>query len=290
MGPVRPCGRGLRRVCSPLLCPAEVPVGLPQPRVKSISASGHKFGLSPWGAALCCGGTGRICRSSLCSTSTTWGGDMAVFQLNFSRPAGPVICQYYQLLRLGFAGYRKIHMNCYKNRPVPGPERLRLPVPSACSIGGPRGGHPRPYLDPGGGGGRALQPLRLCRPVAQPGLAGARLCLAARGGGDGSPADPGSSRLRAEYGPTVSGGLPPHGGLLRPPRGGPQPDPAGGGGASTTDLASAAGTGGAMPFQILRNGREKVRRMPPSTRPTPCPRIGRGAGQAIYAAAGSRPC
>ena len=39
---------------------------------------------------------------------------MAVFQLNFSRPAGPVICQYYQLLRLGFAGYRKIHMNCYK--------------------------------------------------------------------------------------------------------------------------------------------------------------------------------
>lgn len=42
--------------------------------------------------------------------------------------------------------------------------------------------------------------------------------------------------------------------------------------------------------KILRNGREKVRRMPPSTRPTTCPRIGRGAGQAIYAAAGPRPC
>ena len=39
---------------------------------------------------------------------------MAVFQLNFSRPAGQIIAQYFEFLRLGIEGYRKIHMNCYR--------------------------------------------------------------------------------------------------------------------------------------------------------------------------------
>ena len=33
--------------------------------------------------------------------------------LNFSRPGGQVACQYYNLLRLGREGYRRIHGNCY---------------------------------------------------------------------------------------------------------------------------------------------------------------------------------
>jgi glutamate decarboxylase len=41
------------------------------------------------------------------------GGDMPTFALNFSRPAGQIVCQYYNFLRLGFEGYRKIHDACY---------------------------------------------------------------------------------------------------------------------------------------------------------------------------------
>ena len=42
------------------------------------------------------------------------GGDLPTFALNFSRPAGQVICQYYNLLRLGKEGYQRIHGDCYK--------------------------------------------------------------------------------------------------------------------------------------------------------------------------------
>ena len=34
--------------------------------------------------------------------------------LNFSRPGGQVVCQYYNFLRLGREGYRKIHAACYE--------------------------------------------------------------------------------------------------------------------------------------------------------------------------------
>ena len=38
---------------------------------------------------------------------------MEVFALNFSRPGGQVISQYYNFLRLGKEGYKKIHDACY---------------------------------------------------------------------------------------------------------------------------------------------------------------------------------
>ena len=41
------------------------------------------------------------------------GGDMPVFQINFSRPAGQIIASYYNFLRLGFDGYRRIHQASY---------------------------------------------------------------------------------------------------------------------------------------------------------------------------------
>jgi len=41
------------------------------------------------------------------------GGDMPVFQINFSRPAGQIVASYYNFLRLGFDGYRNIHMASY---------------------------------------------------------------------------------------------------------------------------------------------------------------------------------
>ena len=129
------------------------------PRVKSISASGHKFGLSPLGCGFVLWRDKADLPEELTFHVNYLGGDMAVFQLNFSRPAGPVICQYYQLLRLGRAGVPADPHELLQDRPVPGPgDRALRPLPPALP-GRPPGGHPRPHLDPGGGGGGALQPL-----------------------------------------------------------------------------------------------------------------------------------
>jgi glutamate decarboxylase len=45
---------------------------------------------------------------------TYLGGDMPVFQINFSRPAGQVVAQYYNFIRLGRDGYRNVHDACYE--------------------------------------------------------------------------------------------------------------------------------------------------------------------------------
>ena len=38
---------------------------------------------------------------------------MPVFQINFSRPAGQIAAQYYDFVRLGRDGYRRVHMASY---------------------------------------------------------------------------------------------------------------------------------------------------------------------------------
>lgn len=83
------------------------------PRVKSISASGHKFGLAPLGAGWVVWRDKKYLPEELIFHVNYLGGDMPVFQINFSRPAGQIIAQYYLFLRLGKEGYRKIHQNCY---------------------------------------------------------------------------------------------------------------------------------------------------------------------------------
>jgi glutamate decarboxylase len=40
------------------------------------------------------------------------GGNMPTFGLNFSRPGNQVAAQYYNFLRLGFDGYKKIQQEC----------------------------------------------------------------------------------------------------------------------------------------------------------------------------------
>lgn len=82
-------------------------------RVKSISASGHKFGLAPLGAGWVLWKDKKYLPEELIFHVNYLGGDMPVFQINFSRPAGQIISQYYLFLRLGKEGYRKIHQNCY---------------------------------------------------------------------------------------------------------------------------------------------------------------------------------
>ncbi|MEY2984135.1 MAG: hypothetical protein RLZZ568_752 [Cyanobacteriota bacterium] len=84
------------------------------PRVKSINASGHKFGLAPLGVGWIVWRDKADLPEDLIFNVNYLGGEMAVFALNFSRPAGQIAAQYYNFLRLGKEGYRKIQTACYE--------------------------------------------------------------------------------------------------------------------------------------------------------------------------------
>lgn len=84
------------------------------PRVKSINSSGHKFGLSPLGVGWVIWRETSDLPDELVFWVNYLGGNMRDIALNFSRPGGQVVCQYYNFLRLGREGYRKIHSACYE--------------------------------------------------------------------------------------------------------------------------------------------------------------------------------
>lgn len=83
------------------------------PRVKSINSSGHKFGLSPLGVGWILWREDTDLPEELVFWVNYLGGNMRDIALNFSRPGGQVVCQYYNFLRLGREGYEKIHGACY---------------------------------------------------------------------------------------------------------------------------------------------------------------------------------
>jgi glutamate decarboxylase len=83
------------------------------PRVKSISTSGHKFGLAPLGVGWVLWRDQADLPDDLIFHVTYLGGDMPVFQINFSRPAGQIVAQYYNFVRLGMEGYKNVHDACY---------------------------------------------------------------------------------------------------------------------------------------------------------------------------------
>ncbi len=83
------------------------------PRVKSINTSGHKFGLAPLGVGWVIWREASDLPEDLIFNVNYLGGNMPTFALNFSRPGGQIIAQYYNFLRLGKAGYRKVHSACY---------------------------------------------------------------------------------------------------------------------------------------------------------------------------------
>jgi glutamate decarboxylase len=89
-------------------CAPEVAFDFRLPRVKSISASGHKFGLAPLGVGWVIFRDKDELPDDLIFHVNYLGGDMPVFQINFSRPAGQIIASYYNFLRLGFDGYRRV--------------------------------------------------------------------------------------------------------------------------------------------------------------------------------------
>ncbi len=94
-------------------CQPEIVWDFRLPRVKSINASGHKFGLAPLGVGWVVWRDHTDLPEDLIFRVNYLGGDMPTFALNFSRPAGQIVCQYYNFLRLGFEGYRRVQNACY---------------------------------------------------------------------------------------------------------------------------------------------------------------------------------
>ena len=84
------------------------------PRVKSINASGHKFGLAPLGVGWVIWRDRQDLPDELIFRVNYLGGEMCDIALNFSRPGGQVVSQYYNFLRLGKEGYRTVHAACYE--------------------------------------------------------------------------------------------------------------------------------------------------------------------------------
>lgn len=82
------------------------------PLVRSINVSGHKYGLVYPGVGWIIWKTKADLPEELIFNVNYLGGSMPTFALNFSRPANQIIGQYYNFLRLGFDGYKRIQQSC----------------------------------------------------------------------------------------------------------------------------------------------------------------------------------
>jgi glutamate decarboxylase len=78
------------------------------PRVASINASGHKYGLVYPGVGWAIWRDAAALPEDLIFHVNYLGNDMPTFALNFSRPGAQVVAQYYNFLRLGFDGYARV--------------------------------------------------------------------------------------------------------------------------------------------------------------------------------------
>jgi glutamate decarboxylase len=78
------------------------------PRVASINTSGHKYGLVYPGVGWIVWRDSAALPDDLIFWVNYLGDNMPTFALNFSRPGAQVVAQYYNFLRLGFEGYRKV--------------------------------------------------------------------------------------------------------------------------------------------------------------------------------------
>ena len=78
------------------------------PRVQSINASGHKYGLVYPGVGWAIWRDEEALPRDLVFDVNYLGGSMPTFALNFSRPGSEVIAQYFMFVALGAEGYREI--------------------------------------------------------------------------------------------------------------------------------------------------------------------------------------
>ncbi|XP_058079760.1 glutamate decarboxylase-like isoform X1 [Magnolia sinica] len=85
------------------------------PLVKSINVSGHKYGLVYAGVGWVVWRNKEDLPEELIFHINYLGSDQPTFTLNFSKGSSQIIAQYYQLIRLGFEGYKNIMENCMEN-------------------------------------------------------------------------------------------------------------------------------------------------------------------------------
>ncbi|KAH9946302.1 glutamate decarboxylase [Epithele typhae] len=85
------------------------------PRVVSINTSGHKFGLSYVGVGWVVWRSKKFLPKDLIFELHYLGSVEYSFSLNFSRPAHPIIAQYFNFIHLGFEGYRNVALQDLKN-------------------------------------------------------------------------------------------------------------------------------------------------------------------------------
>jgi glutamate decarboxylase len=78
------------------------------PRVASINTSGHKYGLVYPGVGWIVWRDVASLPDELIFRVNYLGDTMPTFALNFSRPGAQVAAQYYNFLRLGFEGFRRV--------------------------------------------------------------------------------------------------------------------------------------------------------------------------------------
>jgi glutamate decarboxylase len=85
------------------------------PRVLSISASGHKYGLAPPGLGWVVFRERKVFNEDLVFYVNYLGGESPTATLNFSRNAMQIPAQYYMFLRLGREGYTRIMQHAVDN-------------------------------------------------------------------------------------------------------------------------------------------------------------------------------
>jgi len=81
--------------------------------VVSINASGHKYGLVYPGIGWIIWKNTKYLPQELVFNVSYLGGEMGTMAINFSRSASQILGQYYNFLRFGFDGYRRIHQKTH---------------------------------------------------------------------------------------------------------------------------------------------------------------------------------
>jgi glutamate decarboxylase len=85
------------------------------PRVQSINASGHKFGLAPPGLGWVVFREKKVFNEDLIFYVNYLGGESPTATLNFSRNAMQIPAQHYMILRGGREGYRRVMQHAVDN-------------------------------------------------------------------------------------------------------------------------------------------------------------------------------
>ena len=112
------------------------------PRVKSINTSGHKYGLAPLGCGWVVWRQRSDLPEDLIFNVNYLGGNMPTFALNFSRPGGQIVAQYYNFVRLGRDGYTQVQSACYQTAQYLAKEIAALGPFEMIFNGDPAGGIP----------------------------------------------------------------------------------------------------------------------------------------------------